>query len=175
MMRYIVYPALGVLLASSSACFVHRGGSDAERGGATLEVDSAQYTLKRKGEFYTTTIGYHYTNHTGALVSANHCFAPPPPMLEKQSADGRWVGAGGSVQLTCLRLPPFRIPDGGSYAGTYSVLAARRDANIFPKLDIDSVTGNYRLRWALRAGEDPDDNRAPEVVAISNVFRLIGP
>ena len=42
-----------------------------------------------------------------------------------------------------------------------------------PELMVESVTGIYRLRWVLRAGDDPGATNEPFVEAISNEFRLV--
>jgi len=143
--------------------------------GATLQADSAQYTVRLIGPLYRAAIGFRFTNHTGSTLSANYCNAPTPPALEKQRADGGWVLAYSPVVLLCLTLPPFRIPDGGTYQGTVNLAAAPPGKNFFPVFGPDSVPGIYRLRWVFRAGSDPDDRSAQVVEIASPPFRFITP
>jgi hypothetical protein len=113
-----------------------------------------------------------YTNGTNAPVSTNYCQVPGPPALEKE-VGGRWVAAYNPIRLACLSMPPFRLAPGEAYRGTLDVSVAQRGTNVMPQLEVDSIPGTYRLRWALRAGGDPDDSDAPSVEAISAPFELV--
>ena len=140
--------------------------------GTALVTDSTQYGVRIADGMYRAAIGYTYTNRTGDAVSMNYCRTPTPPILEK-SVGGTWVRAYAAVVLMCLSHPPFRIAAGDTYRGTLDLAAAPRGSNTAPTLDVDSVPGTYRLRWTLRAGNDPDAPGAPSVEAVSNEFRLI--
>jgi hypothetical protein len=138
----------------------------------TLTTDSAQYTIRFVDGLYRATIGYVYTNRSGNAVSATHCHSAPPPLLEKKVGEG-WVRAYNPVMLMCLTIPHFRIAAGATYRGALHVAAAPRGRNMAPALEVESIPGIYRLRWALRAGDDPEARDAPVVETISNEFRLI--
>jgi hypothetical protein len=73
----------------------------------------------------------------------------------------------------CLTIPHFRIAAGATYRGTLHFAAAPPGRNMAPVLEVESIPGTYRLRWALRAGSDPEAPGAPVVEAISNEFRLV--
>ena len=140
---------------------------------ATLATDSAEYTVRFEHGMYRATIGYTYTNHSGDAVSATHCHTPPPPVLEKRVGEG-WVRAYSPVMLMCLSFPHFRIAAGATYRGTLQFAAAPPGTrNVAPVLEVESIPGTYRLRWALRAGSDPEARGALIVEAISNEFRLV--
>ena len=115
-----------------------------------------------------------YTNRSGDAVSATHCHTPPPPTLEKRVGE-EWVRAYSPVMLMCLTIPHFRIAAGATYRGTLHFAAAPRGRNMAPALEVESIPGTYRLRWGLRAGNDPEARDAPMVEAISNEFRLVEP
>jgi lysophospholipase L1-like esterase len=119
---------------------------------------------------YRATIGYTYTNRSGDAVSASYCGTPPPPVLEKNVA-GKWVRAYDDVRLLCRSFPDFRIPAGTTYRSAVHMAVAPRGRNRIPYLEVDSIPGTYRLRWPLRAGNDPDVGAILE--AISNEFRLV--
>ena len=163
------------LLLLAAGC--HRGRHSVTGPGdsVTLRVDSTQFTVRSNGPLYEATIGFHFANHSGRTLSMNYCGSPPPPALEKQRVDGTWVHAYSGVILTCLILPPFRIPDGGSYDGVLKLAAGRPGTKFFPTFGPDSVPGIYRLRWELRAGPDPDNQSAPTISTVSWPFRLITP
>jgi hypothetical protein len=137
-----------------------------------LRADSARFTVLLNGPVYEGEIGFRFTNSSGASLSMNYCKVPPPPTLEKQRADGSWVHAYSPIVLLCLTLPPFRIPNGGTYHGSLLIAAGRPGTNVFPVLEPDSIPGTYRLRWALRAGDDPNNRAAPLVDAVSPPFQL---
>jgi hypothetical protein len=138
----------------------------------TLATDSSQYTVRLVDGMYRAAIGYVYNNRSGDAVSATHCRTPPPPVLEKKVGE-QWVRAYSPIMLMCLSIPHFRIARGATYRGTLDFAAAPRGRNMAPTLEVESIPGIYRLRWALRAGEDPEARDAPVVEAISNEFRLI--
>lgn len=140
--------------------------------GVTLASDSSQYTVRFVDGMYRATIGYVYTNRSGDAVSATHCHSPPPPLLEKR-VGGQWVRAYDPVMLMCLTIPHFRVPRNATYRGTLYFAAAQRGRNMAPTLEVESIPGTYRLRWGLRAGDDPEARGASIVEAISNEFRLI--
>ena len=144
----------------------------ADSSGATLRADSAQFTVHTNGSFYQASIGFHFANHSGRALSMNYCNVPTPPLLEKQRADGSWMLAYEQVLQLCQTLPPFRIPDGGTYQDTLRFAAGRPQTAVFPKFEPDSVPGIYRLRWVLRAGVDPDNKAAPFVTIVSPSFTL---
>jgi hypothetical protein len=139
---------------------------------ATLVTDSTEYTVRLVDGMYRTMIGYTYTNNSGDAVSATHCQAPPPPVLEKRVGEA-WVRAYDPVMLMCLTIPHFRIAAGSTYRGTLHVAAAPPGRNVAPVFEVESIPGTYRLRWTLRAGNDPEAPGAAVVEAISNEFRLI--
>jgi hypothetical protein len=139
---------------------------------ATLATDSAEYTVRFEHGMYRATIGYTYTNRSDDAVSATHCHTPPPPMLEKKVGE-EWVRAYSPVMLMCLSIPHFRIAAGATYRSALHFVAAPPRRNMAPVLEVESVPGTYRLRWALRAGSDPEARSAPVVEAISNEFRLV--
>jgi hypothetical protein len=141
----------------------------------TLRADSPEYTVRVDGPLYEAAIGYAFTNNTGTTLSANHCQAPSPPVLEKERADGTWAHAYSPVILTCLTLPPFRLQNGQTHHGTLNVAAGRPGTKILPLFGPDSIPGIYRLRWELRTGPDPDNRTAPLVSAASPPFRLVLP
>jgi hypothetical protein len=124
---------------------------------------------------YLATIGFQLDNNSGRTLSENYCKAPTPPELEKQRDNGVWVFAYSGVELMCRNIPPFRIPNGATYRGAFQLAAGLPGSNVFPQLGPDSVPGIYRLRWKLRASEDPDDTAAPMVAAVSPAFRLVMP
>jgi hypothetical protein len=137
----------------------------------TLVTDSTEYHATFVGGLYRAAIGYVYTNHTSASVSASYCHTPTPPALEK-SVGGQWVLAYSPVVLLCETIPPFQILGGASYRGTLHFAAAPPGRRMGPVLYVDSLPGVYRLRWALRAGADPKLEGAAVVEAISNQFSL---
>jgi hypothetical protein len=142
------------------------------RPSVDLVTDSAQYTVRLVNGLYRTTIGYTYTNRSARAVSATHCHAPPPPLLEKKVGE-EWVRAYNPILLLCLTIPHFRIAAGATYRGALYVAAGPPGGNAGPALQVTSIPGTYRLRWALRAGDDPEARDAPIVEAISNEFQLI--
>jgi len=159
-----------------AGCHAPRPGAvGADNSGATLRADSTRFTLQTDGPLYVASIGFHAANHSGRALSMNYCNVPTPPLLEKQRADGSWMLAYDRVLLLCLTLPPFRIPDGGTYEGTLKFAAGRPGTTVFPKFEPDSIPGVYRLRWVLRAGVDPDNKAAPIVTIVSPSFRLTVP
>jgi hypothetical protein len=166
--------ALLLLVTSSGACSRGRTAPPAPRPGATLRTDSARYEVSFTKPVYRVQIGFVYTNGTDAPVSTNYCKVPGPPALEKR-VGGRWVRAYDPITLLCLSIPPFRLAPGQAYRGTLYVSVAERGANFLPQLEVDSIAGTYRLRWALTAGSDPDDPDAPSVEATSPPFELVGP
>jgi hypothetical protein len=137
-----------------------------------LVTDSAQYTVRFVNGLYRTTIGYTYTNRSGRAVSATRCHTAPPPLLEKKVGE-EWVRAYSPVLLLCVDIPHFRIASGATYKGRLYVAAGRPGGNIGPAMEVTSIPGTYRLRWQLRAGDDPEARDAPFVEAISNEFQLI--
>jgi hypothetical protein len=139
-----------------------------------LSTDSAEYTIRLRGPLHTADIDFRFTNHTGATLSANSCGAPIPPELQRRLADGSWVFAYNPLVLGCRAQPPFRVPDGGSYRGTLTLVAGR-DSGISPTLLPDSVPGTYRLKWRLRLGPDPDDETVPNIELVSSPFRFKNP
>ena len=161
---------VATMIIAGAAC--RASPASQPRPPATLATDSAQYTVRFVDGMYRTTIGYVYTNRSDDAVSATHCDAPPPPMLEKQVGD-RWVRAYDPVMLMCLTIPHFHIARGATYRGVLHVGAAPRGHNMAPALEVESIPGTYRLRWRLRAGSDPEVAGAPIVEAISNEFRLV--
>ena len=161
--------ALGLALAA--ACRTLPGSG--HQAGARLRADSAQYTVRFDGAHYRASIGYRYENHTAAPVSMTRCHAPRPPALEQEVAPGRWVALYDPMLLSCLSIPHFTLPAGGTYRGVVDLFVAPRGARAAPRLAVDSVAGTYRLRWVLRAGPDPEDQRAGLVEAISPPFHLI--
>lgn len=170
MMRVIVPIAFALVIGGC-----HRAAPTVAELGArvSLQADSAQFTVASRGALYQADIGFQFSNHSGRTLSMNYCHAPAPPVLEKQQPDGGWSQAYGAVMLMCLTLPPFRIPDGGSYHGILRFAAGGRGTNVFPAVDPDSIPGVYRLRWELRAGEDPNNQTARLVRAVSPPFRLL--
>lgn len=166
---------LVVITLAVSLVGCHLGRARVVPTGATLQADSALYTVRLIGPLYRAAIGFRFANHTGSTLSANYCNAPTPPILEKQRGDGGWVLAFSPVVLLCQTLPPFRVPNGGTYEGTLNLAAAPPGKNLSPVFGPDSVPGIYRLRWAFRAGADPDDRAAQIVEAASPPFRFITP
>jgi hypothetical protein len=165
----------GVLLSAAlvaAAADCRRSPAPEREWSATLATDSAQYTVRFVDGMYRATIGYVYTNRSGDAVSATHCHAPPPPVLEKKVGD-EWVRAYSSVMLGCLSIPHFRIAAGATYRGTLHFAAAPPGRNMAPGLEVESIPGTYRLRWGLRAGSDPEARGAPTIEAISNEFRMV--
>ena len=159
-------------LASAAAC--HPAGARAALGGegATLTTDSLEYGVSQAGGLYQAAIGFTYTNRTDTVLSVNYCRVPGPPTLEKR-VDGQWVRAYDAVRLLCLAIPPFRLPAGESYHADLRLAVGVPGANVFPQLDVDSIPGVYRLRWALHVGPNPDATDTTMVQAISNEFRLV--
>lgn len=137
-----------------------------------LRADSARFTVLLNGPLYEGEIGFRFTNNSGTTLSMNYCVVPTPPTLEKQRADGSWGHAYSAVVSLCLTLPPFRIPNGGTYHGSLLIAAGRPGTNVFPVFEPDSIPGTYRLRWELRAGDDPDNRVAPLVGTVSPPFQL---
>src|SRR5688572_6821059 len=162
---------LAAIVANAGVC---RPALAPEGQAGTLATDSEQYTVRFVDGMYRATIGYLYTNRSGDAVSATHCHTPPPPTLEKRVGE-EWVRAYSPVMLMCLTIPHFRIAAGATYRGTLHVAAAPRGRNMAPALEVESIPGTYRLRWGLRAGDDPEARDAPMVEAISNEFRLVEP
>jgi hypothetical protein len=162
------------LLAMASAAGCHTAGARGGQPTAALVTDSTRYTVGRANGFYRATIGYVYTNRSSTVVSTNYCQTPGPPLLEK-NVEGHWVRAYNPIVLSCLAIPPFRIPAGASYRGALHFAAAQRGRNMVPMLEVDSVPGIYRLRWVLHTGPDPDASAAALVEAISNDFRFVQP
>jgi acyl-CoA thioesterase I len=158
---------LAVIVAAAVACNPAVAGGQAR---VTLVTDSAQYTVRFVDDMYRATIGYAYTNRSGDAVSASYCRTPPPPVLEKNVA-GNWVPAYHGVRLRCRSIPDFRIPAATTYRSAVHMAVAPRGRDRMPSLRVDSIPGTYRLRWALRAGSDPDVGAIVE--AISNEFRLV--
>lgn len=165
---------LSLLVAFAGACSRGRTAAPAPVRGATMQTDSTRYTVRFTKPVYRVRIGFVYTNGTDAPVSTNYCKTPGPPALEKE-VSGRWVRAYDPIVLLCLAIPPFRLAAGQSYNGTLDVMVAQRGANFFPQLEVDSIPGTYRLRWALTAGSDPDAPDAASVEAISAPFELAEP
>jgi hypothetical protein len=139
---------------------------------ATLVTDSTEYHAVLANGLYRADIGYRYTNHSRSSVSAVHCHTPPPPALEKNVGQG-WVLAYSPVILMCETIPHFRVSAGATYRSTLHLAVAPPSRRMAPVLLVDSLPGTYRLRWALRAGDDPTDRDAPMVEAISNEFDLL--
>ena len=165
--------ALPILFLAGIAIGCHGFDASApEPAAASLRTNATQYTVRHDGFLHRATIGYVYANGTGAAVSANYCHSPSPPLLEKQ-VGGRWVAAYHAIVQLCLSIPPFVIPAGANYDATLQFLAATPGNHFGPELLVDEVPGTYRLRWVLRAGNNPDDVRAPLVEAISNSFELV--
>lgn len=162
------------LLAAAVGCAPRRVAAPAAGAGVTLRTDSARYTVRFAPPLYRVRIGFVYRNGTGTPVSTEYCREPGPPTLEK-AVGGRWVPAYNPVTLLCQVVPPFRVAPGGTYRGTLDVAVAPRGTRVGPQLAVDSIAGTYRLRWALRAGPEPADPRAPSVEASSPPFQLVGP
>jgi hypothetical protein len=161
---------LAGVVAAAGVC--RRPLTSEQQARMTLVTDSAQYTVRLVDGMYRTTIGYVYTNRSGNAVSAVHCHTPPPPVLEKKVGEG-WVRAYNPVMLMCLTIPHFRIAAGATYRSALHFAAAPPGRNMAPVLEVESIPGTYRLRWPLRAGNDPEAPGAPIVEAISNEFRLV--
>lgn len=140
---------------------------------ATLVTDSTEYTVRFVRPRYRARISFAYTNHTRDAVSDNMCNYPAPPTLEKEVSPGRWVVAYSSILQLCKSEPPFRVAAGATYRGVLALLVAPKGSSFGPALKVDSIAGTYRLRWALRAGADPDNRSAPLIEAISPSFRLV--
>lgn len=145
---------------------------DADRAGASLRTDAAEYVVEYTGTLYRAAIGYTYVNRTRTAVSAHQCQTPSPPALEK-AVNGHWVPAYAPEVFLCESIPPFRVPAGGTYRGTLALRVAHRDRHTSPELLVDSIPGTYRLRWVLRAGSDPADTTAAWIEVVSNSFRLV--
>lgn len=164
--------AAGTAAAALAACHsVSDPRPEQQTPAATLASDSTEYAVRLENGLYRANIGYTYVNRSGETVSTNFCRTPPPPALEK-NVDGRWVRAYSPIELLCLHLPPFRVADGESYRGAIVLAVAPPGSGNFPKLEVPSVSGTYRLRWALRKGANADDG-APLVEAVSNEFLLV--
>lgn len=164
--------ALCLLAALALGCSAGPTAAPTARSGATLQADSTRYTVRFTEPLYRVRIGFVYTNGTDAPVSTNYCQVPGPPALEKE-VGGRWVAAYNPIRLACLAIPPFRLAPGQAYRGALDVSVAQRGTNFIPQLEVDSIAGTYRLRWALRAGSDPDDSDAPSIEAVSAPFELV--
>jgi hypothetical protein len=156
----VSYRVLLTVLAMTSIAGCRTGAARGRQPTVTLVTDSTRYTIRQANGFYVATIGFVQT--------------PGPPLLEK-NVDGRWVRAYDPVVLACLTIPPFRIPAGASYRGTLHFDVAQRGRNAFPTLEVDSIPGIYRLRWALHEGPDPDADNTTLAEAISNEFRFVQP
>lgn len=161
------------LVFVADGCHRARHGALEASDGVTLRADSAQFGLHLDGPPYGAEIGFQFVNQSGTTLSMNHCQAPAPPTLEKQLRDGTWVLAYSPVLLMCRTMPPFRIPDGGSYHSVLRVAAGRPGANTSLTFEPDSLPALYRLHWELRRGDDPDNHAEPLVSAVSPSFRLI--
>jgi hypothetical protein len=170
----VSYRVLLTVLAMTSIAGCRTGAARGRQPTVTLVTDSTRYTVRQANGFYVATIGFVYANRSGTVVSTNYCQTPGPPLLEK-NVDGRWVRAYDPVVLACLTIPPFRIPAGASYRGTLHFDVAQRGRNAFPTLEVDSIPGIYRLRWALHEGPDPDADNTTLAEAISNEFRFVQP
>lgn len=136
-----------------------------------LEVDSAEYHLT-VGVGFAARIPFRYFNGPD-IASLNQCVNTPLPALEKHE-NGKWVTAYSDVVLSCLS-PPFRIGAHMGYADTLRPAGGPRGSGFQSGWQVSTVPGEYRLRWVLRAGPNPNAPSASSIEVISRAFRLVLP
>ena len=137
-----------------------------------MTTDATLYVVETNAGWYQTKIGFVYENHTDRSVSQNYCRTPGPPVVEKYES-GKWTAAYIPIVLLCLTMPPFVIAADSSYTAILDFTAAPPNTHKGPELRVAAIPGIYRLRWAMRAGSDPNAEDAPMVDAVSNQFRLV--
>ena len=173
MRRSLIVSAPVLVLGALCACRAHRTDA-APATGVELRTDSAKYTVRLDRSVYRVEVGYAFTNRTGKTLSMNVCHLPSPPVLEKEIAAGRWVGAYTRVELMCLTDPPFRVASGTTHRGIVGAAGPPRGAKRFDGWTVDSIPGTYRLTWTLHASADPND-KAGTITAVSPSFQLKDP
>ena len=136
-----------------------------------MVTDSAQYAVDSTHNLYRVTVPFRVVNTTRGMLSREHCNAPPQPKLEKKVRDS-WVTAYVPIRLTCLSLPHFQIPSGAVFRGSLVVAAGKPGSRFFPKFEVESIPGVYRLRWYLHVGPVPSP-QSTTIELFSNEFRLI--
>jgi hypothetical protein len=136
-----------------------------------LTTDSSHYSVRDTAGFYRAHIGYRYVNGSTSAVSIPGCQGPYPPALEKR-VDGAWVRAYGAVLPLCEDVPPVRVRRGGRYEGVLLLDVAHKGRGSRSRsLEVDSLSGTYRLRWDVQEGPDAA-TRAPTTEVTSNEFQL---
>ena len=140
--------------------------------GVYMRTDSATYAVRVYDGYYIASIAFALYNRSGATISENYCRTPGPPQLERELPTGGWVLKYEAPKRDCKAIPPFRLADSGVYRDTLRIRVAVHGADAIPQWAPGSVTGNYRLKWAVVSGGDPDGPRAHVVIALSQGIRL---
>lgn len=156
---------IALLGTASSGCW-SADFTAPDRDEPAIQTDSAAYVLRRVGSGLQGTIGFTYSNWTGADVFAGGCRNPDPPHVEKLVGDA-WVTAYAPAVLLCWS-PPVRIGAGQSYRYALHIAAALPGANAGPRWEAGDVPGTYRLVWDALSAPIP----LPEELRTSNTFVL---
>jgi hypothetical protein len=113
-----------------------------------------------------------FTNTTGHAISRAGCGGPGFPDVEKK-INGHWIAAYYPISLTCRSVPDYSWKPGAQIRDQVSFVAFVRGHHKMPELEVDSIDGVYRLHWAFTEGRDASVERARQVDAVSNEFRMI--
>src|SRR5690606_36895358 len=125
------------------------------------------YHVTATDAWYAVTIQVSFKNPTRGEVHIPSCHGAHPPVVEKLGSKG-WVTVYSPVLPLCAG-PPVRVASGAEYSISYGVIAGRLP-NTFPRLDVDEISGMYRLNW--RALRTKSGSSLPELYRTSNPFQL---
>lgn len=119
----------------------------------SIVTDRARVIL-RKGEYdyLEGSIGYTFTNRSGAVVYAPVCRVPDPPYLEKREGS-KW-GLGYS-SVVCLALQePLAIDPDESVTLTLTIIHGLPGSNIGNRFRVAEIAGTYRMVWNIYGSRD---------------------
>lgn len=112
---------------------------------AAFQTDSLKYTLNTEPYGYELDIGFTFTNPTASTVYVMNCRALWQFHVEKYE-NGTWVRAYFPILPGCFS-EPIVVPAASESRASVRIVAGYPETNIYPKFDVSSIPGVYRIVW----------------------------
>ncbi len=116
-----------------------------------VTTDQRTFRARRTGDAIGLDIVATFTNRTGDTVYLHPCGQVQPSFFLEKWVDGAWKPAYSPPCPAILMLDPPRVAPGASRTDTAHVRASTA-ANSFPRFELDSLAGSYRLVYAQAYG-----------------------
>ena len=116
-----------------------------------LTTERNSYRVSRSGDAIELDIVATFANRTADTVYLHPCGTSHPSFFLEKWVNGTWERAFSPACPAILMVDPPRVAPGASRTDTARVRASTA-ANTFPRFEIDSAGGYFRLVYAQAYG-----------------------